>query len=213
MLERLHLVLGLSVFIVIGTLLILIPGASQRQLSFLEAFFTSTSASEVTGLSLFPISTDLTIWGQLILLALIQIGGVGFIITVILVFRLLGRQVMLGERLAVTSSLGLEHPKEFVQIMGRAIGLMLSENHQAGVLSTMPFGQRTILAWFQAVSAYSTTRLSLGITAGLNTINRLILIFTMFAGRLGAITIMISMLGQDSGKNLVDYPEESIFIG
>jgi trk system potassium uptake protein TrkH len=63
------------------------------------------------------------------------------------------------------------------------------------------------------VSAYSTTGLSLGITTGLNTIGRLIIIFTMFAGRLGAITIMISLLGRDKGKKLIDYPEESILIG
>jgi trk system potassium uptake protein TrkH len=42
---------------------------------------------------------------------------------------------------------------------------------------------------------------------------RLIIIFTMFAGRLGAITIMIALLGRDKGMNLVDYPEESILIG
>jgi trk system potassium uptake protein TrkH len=66
---------------------------------------------------------------------------------------------------------------------------------------------------FEVVSAYSTTGLSLGITSGLNTIGRLIIIFTMFAGRLGAITIMIALLGRDSGKKLVDYPEEPILIG
>ncbi len=434
-----QLVVGLFVLIAIGTALLLIPGAANRKLSFIEAFFTSTSAAAVTGLSLFSVSTDLTIWGQLIVLLLVQIGGVGLIVFVVLVFRLIGRQVTLGERLAVTSSLGLDRPEEIALIMVRAIGLMLtiegvgalllflhwrisgivppgkaafyaifhaitaycnagfdlfnglpeypngiptdsisiiimggliilgglgipiymdliyrrkrpfslhtrltisitliliilgwvglliSEYRQAGVLSSMPFGQRAILAWFQSVSArtagftglpgfselnfpsilmlvmlmfigtapastgggittgtfivlwlsvfsyargldkirvgkhtlprellmramvvfvislslvilatwlilltnpfdleqslfevvsaYSTTGLSLGITTGLNTIGRLIIIFTMFAGRLGAITIMISLLGRDPGEKLVDYPEESILIG
>jgi trk system potassium uptake protein len=435
----LQLVVGLLVLISIGTALLMIPAASTRSLSFLEAFFTSTSASAVTGLSLLTISTDLTIWGQLILLLLVQIGGVGLIVSVVMVFRLIGRRVTLGERLAVTSSLGLDRPEEIALIMVRAIGLMLmiegvgatllflhwrisgivpagraafyaifhavtaycnagfdlfyglpeypngiptdplsliiiggliilgglgipiymeliyrrrrpfslhmrltliislvlillgwagfliSEYRQTGVLSSMPFGQRAILAWFQSVSArtagfpglpgfselnfpsilmlialmfigtapastgggittgtfvvlwlavtsyargldkirvgkhtlpssllmralvvfvisltlvilatwlilltnpfsldqvlfevvsaYSTTGLSLGITTGLNTIGRLIIIFTMFAGRLGAITIMISLLGGDKGNKLVDYPEESILIG
>ncbi len=120
-----QLVLGLIVLIAIGTALLMIPGASTRKLSFMEAFFTSTSASAVTGLSLFPISTDLTIWGQLILLLLVQIGGVGLIVVVVLVFRLIGRQVTLGERLAVTSSLGLDRPEEIALTMVRAIGLML----------------------------------------------------------------------------------------
>jgi trk system potassium uptake protein len=76
------------------------------------------------------------------------------------------------------------------------------------ILLTNPFSLDQVL--FEVVSAYSTTGLSLGITTGLNTIGRLIIIFTMFAGRLGAITIMISLLGRDRGKKLIDYPEESI---
>ena len=50
----LQLVIGLSVLIAIGTGLLLIPGASTRQISVMEAVFTSTSAAAVTGLSLFP---------------------------------------------------------------------------------------------------------------------------------------------------------------
>ncbi len=79
------------------------------------------------------------------------------------------------------------------------------------ILLTNPFTLDQSL--FEVVSAYSTTGLSLGITAGLNTIGRLIIIFTMFAGRLGAITIMIALLGRETGKKLIDYPEESILIG
>jgi trk system potassium uptake protein len=79
------------------------------------------------------------------------------------------------------------------------------------ILLTNPFTLDQAL--FEVVSAYSTTGLSLGITTGLNTVGRLIIIFTMFAGRLGAITIMISLLGRDNRKNLVEYPEETILIG
>ena len=79
------------------------------------------------------------------------------------------------------------------------------------ILLTNPFTLDQTL--FEVVSAYSTTGLSLGITTGLNTIGRLIIIFTMFAGRLGAITIMIALLGRDKGKKLIDYPEESILVG
>ena len=79
------------------------------------------------------------------------------------------------------------------------------------ILLTNPFSLDQVA--FEVVSAYSTTGLSLGITTGLNTIGRLILIFTMFAGRLGAITIMIALLGREKGEKLVDYPEESILIG
>jgi trk system potassium uptake protein TrkH len=79
------------------------------------------------------------------------------------------------------------------------------------ILITNPLTLDQVL--FEVVSAYSTTGLSLGITTELNMFGRLIVIFTMFAGRLGAITIMISLLGRDKRKKLIDYPEETILIG
>jgi trk system potassium uptake protein TrkH len=79
------------------------------------------------------------------------------------------------------------------------------------ILLTNPFSLDQVL--FEVVSAYSTTGLSLGITTGLNTFGRLVIIIIMFAGRLGAITIMISLLGRDKRRKLVDYPEETILIG
>ena len=158
----LQLVLGLIVLIAIGTALLLIPGSAIRKLSFMEAFFTATSASAVTGLSLFPISTDLTIWGQLALLLLVQIGGVGLIVAVVMVFRMIGRQVSLGERLAVTSSLGLDRPEEIASIMVRAIGLMLAiEGVGAALLflhwrisGIVPAGKAAYYAIFHAITAY-----------------------------------------------------------
>ena len=158
----LQLVLGLSVLIAVGTALLLIPGASTQRLTLMDALFTSTSAAAVTGLSLFPISTALTLWGQLILLLLVQTGGVGLIVVVVLVFRLIGRQVTLGERLVVTSSLGLDRPEEIALTMVRAIGLMLIiEGIGAFLLflhwsisGIVPIGNAAFYAIFHAVTAY-----------------------------------------------------------
>ena len=157
-----QLVSGLIVLIAIGTALFMIPGAGTRKLSLMEALFTSTSAAAVTGLSLFPVSTDLTLWGQLILLLLVQIGGVGLIVAVVLVFRLIGRQVTLGERLAVTSSLGLDRPQEIALIMVRAVGLMFAiEGVGAALLflhwrisGIVPPEKAAFYAIFHAVTSY-----------------------------------------------------------
>ena len=157
-----QLVLGLAVLIAVGTALLLIPGTSTRQLSFMEAFFTATSASAVTGLSLFPISADLTIWGQIILLLLVQIGGIGLIVVVVLVFRLIGRQVTLGERLAVTSSLGLDRPEQIALIMVRAMGFMFAIEMIGAVVlflhwrisGIVPPDKAVFYAIFHSVTAY-----------------------------------------------------------
>ena len=70
---------GFAVIIFIGGLLLLLPRsiAAGANLSVVDAFFVSTSAVCVTGLSPVDISTTFTIDGQLIILALIQIGGIG----------------------------------------------------------------------------------------------------------------------------------------
>ena len=79
-----------------------------------------------------------------------------------MVFRLIGRQVTLGERLAVTSSLGLDRPEEIASIMVRAIGLMLAiEAVGASLLflhwrisGIVPAGKAAYYAIFHAVTAY-----------------------------------------------------------
>ena len=92
----LEMVIGLFILIGAGTGLLLIPGAATRPLTLTEAVFTSTSASAVTGLSVFTPSTVLTFWGQVILLVLAQIGGVSLIVTVSLISYLLGREVTMS---------------------------------------------------------------------------------------------------------------------
>jgi trk system potassium uptake protein TrkH len=120
----LEMVIGLFILIGAGTGLLLIPGAATRPLTLTEAVFTSTSASAVTGLSVFTPSTVLTFWGQVILVVLAQIGGVSLIVTVSLISYLLGREVTMSRRLTVTSSLGLDNPGQIMRIMIRAMVLM-----------------------------------------------------------------------------------------
>lgn len=63
--------------ILIGTALLMLPRATTAELSLLDAFFTSTSAVCVTGLIVVDTATHFTEFGQLIILILIQIGGLG----------------------------------------------------------------------------------------------------------------------------------------
>jgi len=66
---------GLIIFI--GALLLMMPLATTSPITFVDAFFTSTSAVCVTGLTVVDTATRFTPLGQLIVLALIQIGGIG----------------------------------------------------------------------------------------------------------------------------------------
>ena len=123
-----RIVLGLMLLMIAGTLLLMTPWVTVgRPLTLLEALFTATSALTVTGLTIISAGHDLTLLGQLILLGLIQIGGVGYMFAAVLMMRLVGRHVPLIDRLALSSSLGLNTPAAILKI-GLIIFLSCSVN-------------------------------------------------------------------------------------
>ncbi len=65
---------------------------------------------------------------------------------------------------------------------------------------------------FEVISAFGTVGLSTGITPTLSAAGKLIIIFTMFAGRIGPLTLALAVALQ-SGKAIYTYPEEKIMIG
>lgn len=117
----LRLALGLAILVIFGTAALLTPGMATRSLSAQEAAFTATSALAVTGLSVIVPYQDLTLAGQIALLLMIEIGGVGFMTGAIVTLRLLGRKVYLADRLALRDSLGLVEPRAILRIMWQVL--------------------------------------------------------------------------------------------
>lgn len=70
-------IVSFFVLIIVGTGLLLLPKSSVHGLTPIDAVFTATSAVSVTGLSVIPIHSELTFIGQIIVLFLIQAGGIG----------------------------------------------------------------------------------------------------------------------------------------
>ena len=87
----LRLVVALAMLIGIGTVLLLLPWMTTQRITFMDALFTATSASAVTGLTVLPTSTTFTRLGQWAILLLIQLGGLGFLVVTVLTLRLLGQ--------------------------------------------------------------------------------------------------------------------------
>lgn len=92
--------------IAVGTLLLMLPGMSFISLSFLDALFMATSAICVTGLSVIDVGMDLTFSGQLVLISLIQIGGLGIMTFSVFFMLFLGVQTSYASRLSVGSITG-----------------------------------------------------------------------------------------------------------
>lgn len=97
---------GFLAVIAIGTLLLMLPFATHDGSwnNPLVALFTSTSAVCVTGLIVVDTGSYFSFWGQLIILLLIQVGGLGYMTTTTFLILLLGRRFDLRQKLALQES-------------------------------------------------------------------------------------------------------------
>lgn len=101
------LVLGFAGLILIGATLLNLPFATQSGISigFIDSLFTSSSAVCVTGLVVVNTAEYWSVFGKVVILILIQIGGLGFMTMATLVAMLLGKKITLKERLIIQEEL------------------------------------------------------------------------------------------------------------
>lgn len=101
------LTLGYIIVITIGSILLLLPIAtvSGETTDILEAVFTATSATAVTGLIVNNTAEHWTFFGQFVIMCLIQVGGFGFMTSTTLLFFIFGRKISLRERLLIMEDL------------------------------------------------------------------------------------------------------------
>ena len=94
------IIIGFAGTILIGSLLLMLPiaSASGKITPFNEALFTATSATCVTGLVVHDTATYWTLFGQVVILALIQIGGMGVVTMAALLTILSGKKIGLMQR-------------------------------------------------------------------------------------------------------------------
>lgn len=97
--------LGYGLVILLGTIFLLLPFASEVPTTFTEAFFTAVSATCVTGLVLVDTAMHWSIFGQIVILLLIQIGGLGFMTLALRFMLLLRRRVGLRYREVMVDSI------------------------------------------------------------------------------------------------------------
>ncbi len=158
-----RIVLGLLGLILIGTALFMLPWVSTGDpLTFREAIFTSVSALTVTGLSIISAGADLNLFGQIILLILIQFGGMGYMFIATLLMVFIGRRVNILDRLAVTNSIGLDSPAEILHILRHVVyGILAIEG--AGTVALfvhwrindiVPESDALFMAIFHSISAF-----------------------------------------------------------
>jgi len=113
--------------IIIGALLLMLPFASvgQGSLGLLPALFTSTSATCVTGLSVIDIGSELTMFGQIVVLLLIQLGGLGIMTIGTFLLIIVGQRLSLQNEFVLMNTYGTGEADCLRSLLRLAVGFTL----------------------------------------------------------------------------------------
>ncbi|MBL7877638.1 MAG: ATPase [Cyclobacteriaceae bacterium] len=114
-------IVSFAVIIIAGTLLLMVPKATFGGISAIDAFFTSTSAVCVTGLTVVNTSTHFTSVGKIIILFLMQIGGLGIMTFTGLFAYLAAGSVSFHNQMALKSMVSSKRMSNVMTIVGRII--------------------------------------------------------------------------------------------
>lgn len=157
---------GFAVIIFFGTALLKLPFAYSGELSWLDAFFTSMSAVTVTGLSTVN-TADYSLFGQSVIMCLIQIGGLGFMTFAVVIAKGLGTKIGLFGNVIAQEALG-ETPFSLLgQTAIAVLKFALIFEVFAAMLMTlrfyteMSFTEALYSALFYAISAFNNAGFAL----------------------------------------------------
>lgn len=154
--------LGFAAIILLVTLLLMLPASSREGVwtDPLTALFTATSAVCVTGLVVVDTASHWSVFGRCVLLAGIQIGGLGVMTVITLAALMMRRRIGLRQRTLLVESVSTLHIGGIVRLVRRAIGGTLLIELTGALLLCVRFvpmlglGRGVFYAVFHAVSAF-----------------------------------------------------------
>lgn len=157
------LVLGFSAIILLGSGLLMLPFSynGEEAPRFIDALFTATSATCVTGLVVVDTGTYWSTAGQLIILAMIQIGGLGFMTMATLFAIALKRRISLKERLVLQEAFNQTSIEGIIRLVRKVVLYALTIELVGAILLSirfmfdMPVGEAIYKGVFHAVSFFN----------------------------------------------------------
>ena len=154
-------VLSFLLIILTGTLaLALLPTRDGRHLSVIDSLFMATSATCVTGLAVTDIGTQFTLWGQLTILALIQVGGLGIMTFSTVMVMLLGGSVSFKSRFVLQDVFTQSPQADFYTLLRHVLLFTFSFEAVGALLLFVRFNDRfdpgtaAYYALFHSISAF-----------------------------------------------------------
>ena len=199
------ILLGFFLMIAAGAVLLMLPISTKTRewTSFADAFFTSTSASCVTGLIVYDTESHWSLFGQIVILILIQIGGMGVVTMTTILSRLIGKKLSLQARTTLQEAVSAPNLGEILKYTRFiCIGTVIFEAAGAVAMSPVFISEYGILKglWlsvFTSVSAFCNAGFDLNGSHGPfssmmpymdNPVIVITLVFLIITGGLGFLT-------------------------
>ncbi|MNO73001.1 Ktr system potassium uptake protein B [compost metagenome] len=154
---------GFGIIIILGTFLLSLgpASASGKPIPIIDAFFTATSATCVTGLAVVDTGTQFSLFGQLVILALVQIGGVGFMTLGTLIALAFNRRISLRDRLVLQEAMNYNSLEGLVSLIRRVVIYSFVIEMTGALLLTirwamdMPLGRALFFGIYHSISFFN----------------------------------------------------------
>ncbi|SHR50733.1 Ktr system potassium uptake protein B [Mycobacteroides abscessus subsp. abscessus] len=161
------LILVFTIFIIIGTIFLKLPWATTTSISWWDALFTATSAMTVTGLAVVDTETAYTLFGEIVIVSLIQLGGLGIMSFAVLIFMVLGKKIGFRERILVQQSMNQTSLGGVVQLVRNLFFFSLVIEFIAMVLLSLRWvpelgwSKGIYYSFFHSISAFNNAGFAL----------------------------------------------------
>lgn len=149
--------------ILVGTFMLMLPFATKdgSTISAVDALFMATSATCVTGLSTLSLNGDFSLFGQIVILILIQIGGLGYMTLFSSMTILMGRSMAMKDRVIMQDLLDISSQEELVGMIFDIIKLTIIIELWGAIILTaafsmegFEFGRAIYYGFFHSISAF-----------------------------------------------------------
>jgi len=155
--------LSFAGWILLGALVLMLPVSYQvgKSIGFVDALFMSTSATCVTGLATISLVDDLTIFGQMTLLVLLQVGGLGIMTLSSSLAVMMGRNLQMREQVMMQDVLDASSSEELLNLVVNVIQYTFTIEFIGALLLSIGFysegfeiGQSMYYGFYHSISAF-----------------------------------------------------------
>lgn len=161
------LILVFAIFISLGTILLKLPFATTESISWINALFTATSAMTVTGLVVVDTGSAFTVFGELVIALLIQLGGLGIMTFAVIITIVLGKRIGIKERLLIRQALnqdslgGIVRLVKYFFVFSVTIELIAMFFLSIRWVPEMGWGRGIYYSFFHAISGFNNAGFAL----------------------------------------------------